>query len=111
MAYDAIRLIHDQAELRGTAYFELLPGSYRGKCWNDGSVFLTEEAWGYVERVVSELEPTYDHYAFTEVRAETWRLIFAKLRLLRGQVLAAQTVAQLPDEIGFFFKTSRDEFA
>ena len=42
---EPIRLIRDTADLRGTCYFEFLPGEYNKKCWNVESVFLDEEAF------------------------------------------------------------------
>ncbi|HEX7153350.1 MAG TPA: hypothetical protein VF618_17825 [Thermoanaerobaculia bacterium] len=106
-----IRLQFDQAGLRGTCYFELLPGKYRGECWNEGSAYIAEETWGYIEPVIEALEPRYDHYAFVDVPAAKWREIVDELRVLAAKVATAQKVAQLPDGVGFFYRTSRSDFA
>lgn len=106
-----IRLIYDKSELRGTCYVELVPGKYEGQCWNDGSLFLAEEAWGYLEPVIKEVEPNCDHYSFVDVPSEKWREIVSALRTLASDIELAQKVAQLPTRVGFFFSTSRAEFA
>ncbi|MEH1940550.1 MAG: hypothetical protein V7L01_10080 [Nostoc sp.] len=46
---ERIRLIRSLSELDGTCYFEILPGRYEGNCWNQNSVFITEEVFGYFE--------------------------------------------------------------
>ena len=48
---DNIRLIRHN-EVTGSLYFELQPGQYQGECWTDGSVFITEEVFGYLESVL-----------------------------------------------------------
>lgn len=108
---DAIRLIYDRSELRGTCYFELLPGRYEGECWRHGSVFITEESWGYLEPTVQVVERLYDHYSFIDVPSANWREILTLLRVLAADIERAQKVAQLPSQIGFFFSTSRATFA
>lgn len=108
---DRFRLIHDTAELRGTCYFELLPGKYEGQCWREGSLFIAEETWGYLEPVVEGLEPQYGHYSFVDVPASKWREIAEALRALAADIGRAQKVDELPARVGFFFSTSRSEFA
>ncbi len=33
-----IRIITNKNELEGTCYIEVLPGAYKNKCWNEGSL-------------------------------------------------------------------------
>jgi hypothetical protein len=54
MDMDPIRLIRDRAELQGTCYFEIMPGKFHGKCWNEGSLFLAEDVFG-LARMAREL--------------------------------------------------------
>lgn len=74
-----IRLIRSTSELHGTCYFEFLPGPYRDKCWNEGSVFLEEEVFGLVEPIIARHEPQFDHFAFVNIRRTTWERIIAEL--------------------------------
>ena len=60
------KLITDKNELESTCYFEFLPGQYKDKCWNDNSVFLSEESIAIFEDILLDIDPSYDHYAFME---------------------------------------------
>lgn len=51
MALD-IRLIRNNKDRDGTCYFEFLPGIYRDKCWNEESVFMDEEVFGFIEPIL-----------------------------------------------------------
>lgn len=64
-----ITLYRSTAELEGTAYIELLPRPYRDQCWRPRSVFLDEEAFGFIEPMIEKLCFKYNHYAFTEIGA------------------------------------------
>jgi hypothetical protein len=48
-------------------YIELYPGPYREKCWCSDSVFLTEEAFAFVEPIFRRHTPNYDYYTFMEL--------------------------------------------
>ncbi|MDY3555944.1 hypothetical protein R5W24_005090 [Gemmata sp. JC717] len=74
-----IRLIRDTAELSGTCYFEFLPGPYRGRCWNAGSVFLAEDVFGLIEPVIARHVPEFDHYSFVAVGRATWERVIPDL--------------------------------
>lgn len=108
---DSIRLLYDSADLRGTCYFELLPGRYEGRCWNERSVFVEEETWGYIEPIIQLVAPQYGHYSFADVPVDEWREAISRLRAVADEVRSAQNIAQLPSDIGFFYSTSRREFA
>jgi hypothetical protein len=106
-----IRLNKNKADLKGTMYFELLPGPYHGRCWNDGSLFLTEETFGYIEPIIESYVAGFDHYAFTPVPASTWAVIAANLEKLRHWLTEAQSVEQLDGRIGFIYHNSKSRFA
>lgn len=90
---DRIHLITQLAELHGTVYIELYPGPYREKCWCPDSIFLSEEAFGFVEPIFRRHTPQYDYYSFmvlprlagTQVVAELTGLV----RAIRGEPLIA----------------------
>ena len=73
-------MISDKSQLSGTCYMEVLPGPYAGECWGPHSVFFREEAFSDIEAVIRARVSEYDHYAFTEIPAATWRQMFAELR-------------------------------
>jgi hypothetical protein len=105
-----IRLIRNKDELVGTCYFEFVPGEYQGRCWNDGSVFLEEGVFGYLEPVIQRNEPRFDHYSFVGVRGHACDCIIADLRSLAEKAEAANRMGDLNGEIGLLFG-SEEEFA
>jgi hypothetical protein len=106
-----IRLIQNLNELHGTCYFEILPGRYEGNCWNQNSVFMTEEVFGYLEPMFERNEPNFDHYAFIEIKREAWLLIIRDFCSLIEVLEQAQDIQELEGKIGFIFKDSMDRFA
>lgn len=80
------KLITNKAELKGSCYFEFLPGTYQGKSWNDGSMFLTEESIAVFEYLLKEVNPDYDHYAFNEFSPEQISDLITKLEELSNYI-------------------------
>lgn len=108
---EPIRLIRDLNELRGTCYFEFLPGEFKQHCWNDGSVFLAEETFGFIEPIIVRHERKFDHYAFVGIRRHAWEQISADLAALANRCDRATSIGDLADDVGFFFTTTEQEFA
>jgi hypothetical protein len=106
-----ICLIQSLTKLHGTCYFEILPGKYEGNCWNDNSVFMTEEVFGYLELVFELNEPDFCHYAFTEIKKETWVLIISNFCNLIEILAQAQDIQELEGKVRFMFKDSMTRFA
>ncbi len=106
-----IRIIKEKNELKGTVYIELLPGSYQGQCWNEGSLFFDEEVFGYIEPIIEKRALGFDHYSFTEVPASSWVTIAEDLKELRDLLENAQSINQLNDHVGFIFSHSKKRFA
>ena len=52
-----IHLITQLSELHHTVYIEFYPGPYREECWCSDSVFLTEEAFSFVEPIFRRHTP------------------------------------------------------
>lgn len=100
---DRIHLITDPHELRGTLYIELMPGAYEGKCWCDGSVFLSEEAFRAVECAFRRHVPEYDYYSFMELPRLQGVQLVAELtslaRALRGDALVAPLPPGAADDL------------
>jgi hypothetical protein len=108
---EPIRLIHGISELRGTCYFEFLPGEYKEKCWNDESVFLIEETFALIEPIISRHEREFDHYSFVGIRRPIWEGIIQDLKGLAIQVEGASSIDDIRGKVDFFFTTSEEEFA
>lgn len=108
---DPIRLIRDKSELQGTCYIEVLPGEYKGQCWNDGSLFLAEDVFGLVEPVIKRHEPRFDHYSFVAIRRPAWERITADLVRLADRAESATGIGDLRGEVGFIFRPTEAEFA
>jgi hypothetical protein len=106
-----ICLIQSLTKLHGTCYFEILPGKYEGNCWNNNSVFMTEEVFGYLELVFELNEPDFCHYAFTEIKKETWTLIISNFCNLIEILTQAQDIQELEGKVRCMFKDSMTRFA
>ena len=91
--HDRIHLITQLSELHHTVYIELYPGPYRDKCWCSDSVFLTEEAFAFVEPIFRRHIPDYDYYSFMELPRIAGAQVIAELtgvvRAIRGETLVA----------------------
>lgn len=60
------RILTDLSLLDGTEYFELLPGKYKGVCWNNGSLFIDALYWSdFLDFVITKHVSAYDYYEFT----------------------------------------------
>jgi hypothetical protein len=91
--HDRIHLITKLSELHHTVYIEFYPGPYRDKCWCSDSVFLTEEAFAFVEPIFRRHTPKYDYYSFMELPRIAGAQVIAELtgmvRAIRGEALVA----------------------
>ncbi|MGW8956951.1 hypothetical protein [Paenibacillus sp. NPDC055715] len=105
-----MKIIKNKEELEGTCYIEILPGRYLGQCWNDTSIFLTEEVFGFIEKSIESEYPTYDHYAFNEIQKEVWWRILGRLERVINLLEGHHKMNTLKEHIGFFFGCSKDEF-
>ena len=105
-----LQILKDKSQLDGTAYFELLPGKYKEKCWNEGSLFLDEETFGFFETIVESCVPEYDHYAFIEVLATRWQPVIARLKRLATELESAVTAQDIPVDIDFYFNDTKQNF-
>ena len=92
---DRIHLITQLAELHHTLYIELYPGPYRDKCWCTDSVFLTEEAFAFVEPIFRRHTPNYDYYSFMELPRLAGTQVVADLTALARAIQGEPRVAPL----------------
>ncbi len=76
-----LKLITNKEELEGTAYFELLPGRFDNKFWNDNAVFMSESSFSFMEDIVSKHYADYDHYSCSmNIHCDIWMLITTDLQ-------------------------------
>jgi hypothetical protein len=106
-----IRIIKNKTELEGTTYVELLPGTYNGICWNEGSIFFEEETFGYLEPALLKHAPEYNRYAFTEIKLDAWLEIIKELKETQLLLRRAQSITELHGRVGFIFIETKERFA
>jgi hypothetical protein len=105
-----IQTITDARALEGTCYIEVLPGSYKNKCWNEGSLFFPEETFGYLEPIIEKHVPEYDHYAFTEIEKERWLAIIEAFETLAMKLEGAESFEEIKEVVGFIFLDTDKHF-
>ncbi len=89
--------------LKGTVYFELLPGDYKNKCWNEGSFFIDESTFLIIEYLIIKHCPKFDHYAFTGISRNSWNDIIAEINKL-------SEIIRKHDDIKEFYKFISDNY-
>jgi hypothetical protein len=105
-----LHILKEKSDLEGTAYIELLPGKYTGKCWNKGSLFLDEAMFGFFEKIVERSLPEYDHYAFTEVSSTRWQPIIVRFKSLAEELSSAEASKDIPTDVHFYLKDTEQRF-
>jgi hypothetical protein len=106
------RLRHKKAELESTCYMEIGPGTYAGLHWQDGFVFVRDDAFGVAEGIVERHFPNYGHIYMNDIPQAVARKIIADWRAVadrlpnldrstiqRDMNLSAARFADLPNEI------------
>lgn len=71
--------------MRGTCYFEFLPGKYKRECWQKNSVFLDEQIFELIEDIFKKRIKEYDHFSFVEINKEDWGKIMLDLKKMEIQ--------------------------
>ncbi len=60
----------NKAELDSTGYIEIGPGKYSGKHWQEGFLFIWEDAFGMAEGIVMKSFKEYDHFGMNDIPKE-----------------------------------------
>jgi len=105
-----MKIIRSKEKLEGSCYIEVLPGKYLGECWNEKSIFFTEEVFGFIEKSIDIEFPEYDHYAFNEIHRENWFKILDQLDMLINSINEDVTLDQLKMHVYFIFADTEQEF-
>jgi hypothetical protein len=103
-------MITDHRKLEGTCYMEVLPGKYKGECWNSQSVFFEEEHFSFIEPTIIRHCPKYDHYAFTDINKSIWENILADLERLHENIRDSSRLSDIRADVDLFFTTTEQRF-
>lgn len=74
------RLNRDKSLLEDTCFIEIGPGKYSGKHWQEGFVFVGEDAFGCAEGILQSHFSDYDHFGMNDIPKSTGLLIIAEWR-------------------------------
>jgi hypothetical protein len=69
-----------RAELDSTGYIEIGPGRYSGAHWQDGFLFVWEDAFGMAEGILAKHLVDYDHFGTNDLPSEVGRRVTAEWR-------------------------------
>lgn len=69
-----LTLITDTSKLDGTTYVELLPGTYKNKCWNEKSAYIDAEhpIYNSLENLFAKHFKNFDPYSFQTYSKSEW---------------------------------------
>lgn len=105
-----IEIIYDLNVLEGSCYIEILPDTYKGKCWNSSSIFFTEDSFSYILPAIEKCYKKFDYFAFNEIEIEIWGQINKELEKMKHVLQSNPTPQSLKDTIGFLYDYSEKEF-
>lgn len=105
-----ICVIKNKDELEGSCYLEVMVGAYNKHCWNEGSLYFSEESFGFLEPTIEKFVPKYDHYAFTEIDRKAWLQIAEDLDAFIPRLASATSILDIENHVGFFFKSTKEQF-
>ncbi|HTF90751.1 MAG TPA: hypothetical protein VK843_20190 [Planctomycetota bacterium] len=74
------RIYRSRAELDSTNYVEVGAGKYSQKHWQEGCLFIEEEAFIRAEGILAQHFPSYDHIAFQDIPRLVGKRVIAAWR-------------------------------
>lgn len=97
-------------ELESTQYVELGPGRYDGRHWQEGFLFVLEEAFGTVEGILARHLPEYDHFGINNVPRAIGLAVAAEWRRV-AETLTGMTADEASDALNLqaTFSTRMDQ--
>ena len=72
-------IIYNKKDLSGTLYVEIQPGKFKGEHWSKTSIFLDEEAFGYLLPSIKKRYKNFSYYGFSDISCFTWKDILKEL--------------------------------
>lgn len=74
------QILRNRNELQSTGFMEIGPGKYGGLHWQDGFIFVWEDAFGVAEGIVERHFPAYDHLGMNDLPKDTVTKIISDWR-------------------------------
>jgi hypothetical protein len=74
------------SELESTAYLEVGPGRYGGRHWQDGYLFIGDDAFRMAEGLLRRHFPGYDRFAINEIPRAVGAKVIADWRTAAGRL-------------------------
>lgn len=74
------RLRHRKEELVSTNFLEIGPGKYVGAHWQEGFLFVWDDAFIVAEGILAKHFPDFDHYAMNNLPEEIGEKVIAEWR-------------------------------
>ncbi len=107
-----IQLFRDSSQ---GAAFEFLPGKFKGKFWNAGSVCLEEEVFLLISKPFASHVPNLDFFGITDIQRSVWERIIEDLDSLAIRLLKAKNLSELDGALVFYrsvvgYSTDEEEF-
>jgi hypothetical protein len=101
---------HRSSDLDSTGYMEIGPGRYDGKHWQDGFLFVREDAFGVAEGILARHLPEYDHFGMNDIPREVGLAVAADWREVAGRLPTASAAeVQLALNLGASYRQRLDE--
>lgn len=97
-----ITFITDKSKLKGTCYIEIVPGKYQQRHWQDGSLFFTEEAFGFIEPVFESHLNSYNHYGINNIPKNVGIKIVESLNALNIDLIGIKGIESMSEKMYFF---------
>jgi hypothetical protein len=92
-------------ELDSTGYMEIGPGKYSGEHWQDGFLFIWEDAFGMAEGIIAKHLPDYDHFGMNDIPKEIGKEIISEWEECAGQLCSLSTEqAQIKLNLGASYR-------
>jgi len=73
------KIIYNKEDLNGTLYVEIQPGKFKGEHWSETSIFLDEEAFGYLLPSIKKRYKKFSYYGFNDITCFEWLDILKEL--------------------------------
>lgn len=73
------KIIYNKKDLSGSLYVEIQPGKYTGEHWGETSIFLDEEAFGYLLPSIKKCYKNFSYYGFNDIFCLIWDVILKEL--------------------------------
>ena len=105
-----IAIIRDKSKLEGTCYIEIVPGKYQKKHWQEGSLFVDEEVFGFIEPIFERFISGYDHYSMNDASKSEWIKIIDQIEQLNELLKSSSEFEAIDGQVGFLSDGTRDRF-